>query len=93
MDMRLWDEALCDPQLDHAQLAARVGVECDEHRRAAYVREILLTGRTEEHARFELTLEDTDLTPEELEAAAISTRDLRAYERVTDALLGRRRQG
>lgn len=88
MDMREWDEALCELQLDHAQLVARLGVDGDDHRRAASVRELLLAGRTDPTATCHLTLEETDLTPEELTAAGASTCDIAAYERVTDALLG-----
>lgn len=89
MDMREWDEALHDPQLDHAELAARVGVDPDDHRRAAYVRELLVATCPETKPASDLTLDDADLTLEELDAAQICGTDMSAYLRVANALFGR----
>lgn len=81
MNLEEWDAALADPEVDHAALAAQLGVDPDEHERAARVREVVLAGLASggEHG--------SDLTPEDLTAAGLAGADLAAYMRVLQQLL------
>lgn len=79
MTLDEWDQALADPGVDHASLAARLGVDVEEMQRAARVRELLLAGRPPGG-----DVPDLDLNY--LQAAGLGARELTAYIRVTDNL-------
>lgn len=81
MNMEEWDAALADPAVDHATLAAQLGVDADEHERAARVREVLLAGRASGGDQ------GTDLSAEDLRAAGLEAADIAAYMRVTQQVL------
>lgn len=79
MTLDEWDEALADPAVDQASLAARLGVDVEEMQRAAQVREVLLAGRPPGG-----DVPDLDLNY--LQSAGLGASHLTAYVRVTEQL-------